>query len=85
MKRIFLLIIIVFTYYGCGSRDSGSETEVAVPVSVEDAKRKPIEEYISSTGSVYSAKEETIKSQMSGYYNIQVNSKTGKSSFKRPK
>ena len=78
MKQIFLAMLVTLFYYGCNSRDTGSETEVAIPVSVEDVKRKPIEEFISTTGSVYSSKEETIKSQISGYYNLQQNPNTGK-------
>lgn len=74
-------IVIIFGMLllaGCGGDQGDSGTEISVPVSVEEIKLKPIEEFITSTGTVNSVQEALIKSETSGYYRLAVNPKTNR-------
>ncbi len=70
------LLIGVLLVLGCGDPGTDTSTEISVPVSVEEVKYKSIEEFISTTGTVYAVKEATLKSETSGYYRLAVNPKT---------
>lgn len=78
VKRYFLLLMGILILAGCGGGDSDVETEIAVPVSVQEIKKKPIEEFLIATGTVFSMKESLLKSEISGYYHLQENPKTRK-------
>jgi len=73
-----LLVTIILVFVACNEDSKNSDAEISVPVSVNDVKKKPIEEFINTTGSVYSAKEVVIAAEMSGKYFLQKNSKSGK-------
>lgn len=64
---------------GCGGQDSDLETEITIPVSVEEVKKKTIEEFIVATGTVYSMQESILRSEISGYYRLLTNPKTKRS------
>ncbi len=53
-------------------------TTVEVPVGVIEASTSSIEEFVSTTGSVYPSKEVTLSSEVTGEYRLQVNPSTGK-------
>jgi RND family efflux transporter MFP subunit len=53
-------------------------TTVEVPVGVIEASTSSIEEFVSTTGSVYPSKEVTLSSEITGSYRLQVNPATGK-------
>ena len=76
MRSGLILLVGILLVLSCGNPDTDSSTEIAVPVSVEEVKYKPIEEFISTTGTVYAVKEATIKSETSGYYRLAINPKT---------
>lgn len=63
---------------GCGGGDQGVDTDVSVPVSVMEITRKPIEEFITATGTVYSTQQTILKSETSGYYTLLDNPRTGR-------
>lgn len=54
----------------CSSQQSDIETSITVPVSVEEIKLKPIEEYVESTGTVRAMKEVELTAQTEGYYRL---------------
>lgn len=74
-KAIFISGLLLFA--ACGGDDSDVGTEIAVPVTVEEIKLKPIEEFIVATGTMQAAKEVTIKSEVSGFYQLLINPETG--------
>jgi RND family efflux transporter MFP subunit len=53
-------------------------TTVEVPVGVIEASTSSIEEFVSTTGSVYPSKEVTLSSEVTGEYRLQINPATGK-------
>ncbi len=78
VKRKAILLLGVLFLAGCGGQDPGTDTEIAIPVSVEQVKQKPIEEFVITTGTVYSNQEALLKSEISGYYQLIKNPKTGR-------
>ncbi len=77
-SRIILLISFLFLI-SCGNPDTGSDIEISVPVSVEEIKVKPIEEYLTTTGTVNAIKDVMLKSETSGFYRLATNTKTKRS------
>ena len=75
---IYLLLIVVLFILNCGNPDTGSESDIAVPVSVEEIKFKPIEEFLTTTGSVNAMKDGLMKSETAGYYRLATNPKTNR-------
>jgi len=82
MKQIritFLAIAIAFLLLNaCKQPDMEVSTTVEVPVGVIEASTSSIEEFVSTTGSVYPSKEVTITSEITGEYRLQINPATGK-------
>ena len=80
MKRLALLFLGagLLLMAGCGNEDSGMDTEISVPVSVQEIKPQPIEEYITTTGTAEAAEEAVLASELSGYYRVLTNPATGR-------
>jgi RND family efflux transporter MFP subunit len=62
----------------CKQPDMEVNTTVEVPVGVIEASSSSIEEFVSTTGSVYPLKEVTLISEISGEYRLQINPATRK-------
>ena len=75
---IYLLLIVLLFILNCGNPNTGSESDIAVPVSVEEIKFKPIEEFLTTTGSVNAVKDGSMKSETAGYYRLAANPKTNR-------
>ena len=80
-SRIILLLLGITLFISCGEQGGDTGTEISVPVSVEEIKLKPIEEFISTTGTVKATDEVILKSETSGFYRLAINPKT-KASYK---
>lgn len=78
VKRGIVLFLFILLLAGCGGQDVGTETDITVPVSVEEIKLKPIEEFITTTGTVDAQKEAILNSETSGFYELLRNPKTGR-------
>jgi len=74
---VIIPVILIFLT-GCGNKMEDLDTEIAVPVSVEELKSGHIEEYIETTGTVESAKNAILFSEISGYYSRAENPRTNK-------
>lgn len=61
----------------CSNQSSDAETDLAIPVSVEDIKLGSIEQTISTTGTVTASKEATLSTEMNGDYFLSKNPRTG--------
>ena len=61
----------------CSNQSSDAETDLAIPVSVEDIKLGSIEQTISTTGTVTASKEATLNTEMNGDYFLSKNPRTG--------
>jgi RND family efflux transporter MFP subunit len=71
-------MIPVFLVSSCKQPDMEVSTTVEVPVGVIEAGTSSIEEFVSTTGTVYPSKEETLGSEITGEYRLQINPATGK-------
>ena len=82
MKRhtrfIIAAILTVTWISSCRQPETEVSTTIEVPVSVIEIGTSSIEEFVSTTGSVYPLKEVTLTSEMTGDYFLQVNPATGK-------
>lgn len=78
LQYIFLATGFVFAFASCQNEAGSFDTDVAVNVSVEEVKYKPIEQTLVTTGSIKPTMEVTKKSEMAGAYRLQVNPSTGK-------
>ena len=82
MKQIrttlFALTAAFLLLNACKQTDMEVSTTVEVPVGVIEASSSSIEEFVSTTGSVYPSKEVSLISEISGQYQLQINPATGK-------
>lgn len=70
------LILILFS--SCRQPQVEVTTDIEVPVGVTEVSTADIEEFINTTGTVKAMKEETLNSEISGKYRLQVNPATGR-------
>lgn len=77
-KTILFSLLIFVTLASCDNERSAIDTEIKIPVSVKSLKTQSISRYVETTGTVYSSKEGTLKSELSGIYQLKTNPKTGK-------
>lgn len=78
VKRKHFLLLFGLFLIACGGQDTNVTTDISIPVSVEEIKPKPIEEFITTTGTVNAVKEATLNSETAGYYHLLKNKATGK-------
>jgi membrane fusion protein, multidrug efflux system len=76
--RLLLLLGMVAAIMSCNTQSTSEDTELAVPVSVENVKLQSINQYINTTGTANAMDETTLSSEMSGAYHIMKNPQTGK-------
>ncbi|MEA2062628.1 MAG: efflux RND transporter periplasmic adaptor subunit, partial [Gemmatimonadota bacterium] len=69
---------ILLLFAACTSPDTGLDTAVEIPVSVEDVALKPIEEYEVTTGTVMATKDDFLKSEAAGFYRLGINPRTSR-------
>lgn len=77
MKRLLILFLTLFIV-SCAGDDFDFDEEISVPVSVEDIKLKSIEEYIDATGTLQATEEVVLIAEISGFYNLLTNARTGR-------
>ncbi|WP_372773176.1 efflux RND transporter periplasmic adaptor subunit [Mangrovibacterium sp.] len=73
--------LVFVTFLGisaCNNQSSNTETDLAIPVSVDDIKLSSIEQTISSTGTVSASQQTTLTTETSGDYVLKNNPKTGR-------
>nr|WP_319398453.1 efflux RND transporter periplasmic adaptor subunit [uncultured Carboxylicivirga sp.] len=80
MKKLSYITIAVATLTAlssCRNEATSFDTDVAVNVSVQEVKYKPIEQTLVTTGSINPTMEVSITSEMAGNYFLQTNPATG--------
>jgi membrane fusion protein, multidrug efflux system len=71
VKAIYLTVLFFcFLMLSCGNQQSDIDASITVPVSVEEIKLKPIEEFVETTGTVRAMKEVELTAQTEGYYRL---------------
>ncbi len=81
MKNFYKAIfpaMLIFILAACSGEESNIQTEIKIPVSVVSIKPQSISKFIETTGTVYSSKEGTMKSELAGIYRLQRNWATDK-------
>ena len=79
MKRfIIILPVLALIISSCNNQDPGLDADVEIPVSVEDIKLKSIEEFVSTTGTVYPMVDAEQLSEIAGRYYLEDNPSTGR-------
>ncbi|MEN8201342.1 MAG: efflux RND transporter periplasmic adaptor subunit [Bacteroidota bacterium] len=82
MKKIrftaFALVLPLLWLSSCKQPDTQIDTTIEVPVGVIEVSTSTIEEFVSTTGSVYPLKEVTLSSEITGEYVLRLNPATGK-------
>src|SRR4030042_973297 len=80
MKKIFLITAVaILAITGCRNKDQNLTADIEIPVSVEELKLKPIEEYVNTTGTAFPKGEIELKSKISASYFLEKNPNAGKS------
>jgi membrane fusion protein, multidrug efflux system len=77
-KSILVTAAIILLATGCRNQDQNLTADVEIPVSVEDIRLKPIEEFVSTTGTAYPKGEITLKSKITASYFLEINPQTGR-------
>ncbi len=79
MKNVLLLLILsIFLITGCRNQESNLDADVDIPVSVQDILLKSIEEFVSTTGTVYPIVDVELMSEISADYFLEKNPRTGR-------
>ena len=79
MKSSFLIIAaIALLVAGCKNNNQNLNADVEIPVSVQDATLKSIEEYVSTSGTAFPVGQISIKSEITANYFLERNPHTGK-------
>jgi len=82
MKKIrciaLALALPLLLMYACKQPDTQIDTTIEVPVGVIEVNTSTIEEFVSTTGSVYPLKEVLLSSEITGEYRLLKNPATGK-------
>ncbi len=73
-----IFISLALLLFSCKQPDMEVSTTIEVPVGVIEVETSSIEEFVSTTGSVYPLKEVTLTSEIAGEYHLQINPATGK-------
>ncbi len=77
-KTTLRALLVLLTVASCNNEESNIQTEIKIPVSVTIIKPQSISRFIETTGTVYSSKEGSIKSELTGLYRLQNNPATGR-------
>jgi membrane fusion protein (multidrug efflux system) len=79
MKKSFLpLAVVCLAFASCGNQDQNLNADVEIPVSVEDIRLRPIEEFINTTGTAFPKGEIVLKSKITASYFLEKNPQTGR-------
>ena len=79
MKKIILIgAVTLLALTRCGNQDPNLNADVEIPVSVEDIRLKPIEEFINTTGTAFPKGEIVLKSKITASYFLEKNPQTGR-------
>lgn len=85
MKKIttaFILFVIAFSLLllsGCQTERMTDQTDTTIPVRVIAVEKSSIQEFVTTTGTVYAVKETILLTEQAGRYTLRKNPRTGRS------
>jgi membrane fusion protein (multidrug efflux system) len=74
---LFAAVLVILTG-GCNNQNQNLPADIEIPVSVEDIKLKPIEEFVNTTGTAFPKGEISLKSKIGAAYFLEINPQTGR-------
>lgn len=77
-KNIILTAALVIALTACRNQDQNLTADVEIPVSVDELKLRPIEEFINTTGTAIPKGEIELKSKIAASYFLEKNPHTGR-------
>ncbi|MCG8582851.1 MAG: efflux RND transporter periplasmic adaptor subunit [Bacteroidales bacterium] len=77
-SKLLVFSLGLFSIISCQNEATSFNTDVAVNVSVEEVKKKPIEQTLITTGSIKPEFEVNLKTELAAQYYLQKNPRTGK-------
>jgi len=77
-KNLILFGAALLLAAACRNQDQNLTADVEIPVSVEEIKLKPIEEFINTTGTAFPKGEIELKSRIPAAYFLEKNPQTGR-------
>jgi membrane fusion protein, multidrug efflux system len=77
-KSILICAVVCLAFTRCGNQDQNLNADVEIPVSVEDIRLRPIEEFINTTGTAFPKGEIVMKSKITASYFLEKNPQTGR-------
>ena len=79
MKKILSLVAVaLLVFSGCRNQDQNLNADVEIPVSAEEIRLKPIEEFINTTGTAFPKGDILLKSKITALYFLEKNPRTGR-------
>ncbi|HLO57645.1 MAG TPA: efflux RND transporter periplasmic adaptor subunit [Bacteroidales bacterium] len=78
MKNLLIITLTLLLLASCNKNQDNLGKDITIPVTVSELKPKSIEEFIEINGAVKPAKEVTLKSEVSGNYQLKTNPATGR-------
>jgi membrane fusion protein, multidrug efflux system len=76
VKIILVPAFLLLLFAACGQQAGRSELEIAAPVTVQDVTQKPIEQFVTTTGTVSATQTDDLATETQGYYQLGVNPRT---------
>ncbi|MFC1650202.1 efflux RND transporter periplasmic adaptor subunit [Candidatus Latescibacterota bacterium] len=78
MRLKYIPLCLLIMTAACSNPETRVDTDIALPVSVEEIVLKPIEEFITTTGTVNATQNIEMRSETVGFYRLAINPKTSK-------
>ncbi|MDR2148943.1 MAG: efflux RND transporter periplasmic adaptor subunit [Tannerella sp.] len=78
LKTIFYVLAGVVLATACRNQPQGNANDIETPVSVQEVTKGSISKLINTTGTAQATNSVELNSEMTGYYNLQTNGRTGK-------
>jgi RND family efflux transporter MFP subunit len=79
VNRYLYFVLLGIILLGCQGSDFDDELQISIPVSIEEVKKGPIEEFITTTATVFAIKNTILSSEVEGKYRLAFNPRTKKS------
>jgi len=76
VRTYYLPLFLFLLLLSCGRQDSQTQLDIAAPVTVEEVSLKPIEEFLTSTGTVEATRIADVKSEAAGIFHPAINPRT---------
>jgi RND family efflux transporter MFP subunit len=77
-KSISIIAVVLMIFTGCKNTDQNLNADAEIPVSVDDLKLRPIEEFINTTGTALPKGEIELTSKITAYYYLENNPSAGR-------